>query len=171
MIDLEAIAERDRAWPGSSANADCSESTSAEADRHALLEHIVELESITEEIQRDLRAVKALVRARTTFDPGPDPPPIARAEYKNRWGRANHLSAAQWRMLEELSERNKNPENEWRFGRKALATGARLVKLGLAKEHDFGPELIQCACFFSITEAGRARLAKRRSDRLARTAP
>ncbi len=154
MIDLDAIAARDHAWNGESQTA-----TSPEADRRALLEHITELETITEQILQDFRAVKALVQARTTFDPGPDPPLIARNEYQNQWSKDNRIRPAQWRMLEELSEPNKNPENEWSFPHKALRTGRRLVELGLAKEHDYNTH----RCVFSITDAGRTRLALRKN--------
>lgn len=165
MIDLEAIAERDRLWPGSSDSADCSGSTSAEADRHALLEYITDLEAIAEETMMDLHAIKDIVREKMRPDP-PSEPRVPRAEQlarANKKWRATHgrrrLSTAQWRMLGELSEPNKNPENEWSFPHKRIRTGHRLVELGLAKEH----ELNTHRCVFSITDAGRKRLAKRGS--------
>ncbi len=146
MIDLDAIAERDRA----------GDVIAAGADRRALLEYITELEQIAEETLSDLAAIKDIVR---------EIPRQARAERvaqaSKKWRAANgqrNLTAPQWRMLEELSEPNKNTDNEWSFPHKALRTGGRLVALGLAKEHEGNVH----RCVFSITAAGRARLAKRK---------
>jgi len=150
-IDLEAIIERDRHWLGEPTT-DCPE-----ADRRALLEHVTELEAITEEIMADLRAIKALVPAHKVLTL---PESMSRrAEYKNNWARKNRLSAPQWRMLEELSESNKNPENEWSFPHKNLRTGQKLRRMGLAKEHDHNAH----RCCFSITAAGRERIAQRKN--------
>jgi hypothetical protein len=65
------------------------------------------------------------------------------------------LTLPQWCMLVELSEPNKNDDNEWRItGRGPLASARSLVKLGLAKSAIVysGPGEI-----FALTEAGKLR--------------
>lgn len=151
MIDLEAITERDHDWSGEAAPLDCPE-----ADRRALLEYIRELEQIAEETLSDLLAIKQLVSVPGVTSAVTKKPRRAR---KVGGKKRKDLSPPQWRMLEELSETNDNPENEWRFPVSRLMTGRRLVEFKLAKEHDFS--LGNRYCFFSITVAGQERLEQR----------
>lgn len=146
-IDIEAIRARDRSYDGTGVD-------SPEADRRALLVLFDELDDIATETQLDFRFIKDLVREKLANVPVP------RAR-DTRVGRIRgDISAAQWRMLLELVEPNGNPENEWRFPRSKLASGGRLEGLGLAKEHYRDA----FCCVFSITDAGRARLAHHRSQ-------
>lgn len=64
------------------------------------------------------------------------------------------LTSAQWRLLAELSEPNRNPGGDWYFPQKNLRTLVCLARLGLARatDSDFN------RYGYQITAAGKAAL-------------